>query len=194
MRVFAENPALAAIHYQRGFDIDALVLATCARLRLAGVRVGGLLQTSAGDGACATSVQVVDLRSEKAFNIWQPRGPCARGCRLDERGLLDAEPALMSAIAERVHLLVINRFGRAESLGRGLVAVFAAAIEAGVPVLTAVRSPYDEAWGRFHGGLGELLPCEPQSVLAWCSGLLASTRVELARAVPSDPAAAGTGP
>ena len=50
---------------------------------------------------------------------------CARGCRLDERGLLDAEPAIMAAIADRVDLLVINRFGRAESLGRGLLGCFA---------------------------------------------------------------------
>jgi hypothetical protein len=84
---------------------------------------------------------VVDLRSGSAIDIWHHRGKGARGCRLDESRLLEAEPALRVAIAERVDLLVINRFGRAENLGRGMVDTIASAIEAGIPILTAVRPP-----------------------------------------------------
>ena len=114
-----------------------------------------------------TSIHVVDLRSGEAFDIWEARGACARGCRLDERGLLNSEPAIMAAIADRVHLLVINRFGRAESLGRGLLGCLAAALEAGVPVLTAVRAPYDEAWQRFHGGSAQELTADLSTVVEW---------------------------
>jgi molybdate transport system ATP-binding protein len=172
MRMLSDQPVLGAIHYERGFAIDGLLLAIWAQLRGAGVRLGGLLQESVGErGTCAASVQAVDLRSGRTFSIWEPRGACACGCRLDERGLLDAEPNLMSAVAERVDLLVINRFGRAESLGRGLLGVFGLALEAGVPVLTAVRSPYQEAWRGFHGGLAEQLPCRLEAVLAWYSSL-----------------------
>ena len=77
----------------------------------------------------------------------------------------------MQAIADRVDLLVINRFGRAESLGRGLRSCFERAIEADVPVLTAVRIPYDEAWRNFHDGIGLQLTCDVEPVTAWVANL-----------------------
>jgi hypothetical protein len=159
---------LAAIQYQRGFDIDELLSRSCAQLRSVGVRIGGVLQQSSGEqGQCASLVHVVDLRSGRTFNIWEDRGACAVGCRLDERGLVDAEPALMAALADGVDVLIINRFGRAESLGRGLLGCFSAAIEAGVAVLTAVRQPYDQAWYAFHGGCAHDLAPEMQVIIDW---------------------------
>jgi Protein of unknown function (DUF2478) len=73
----------------------------------------------------------------------------------------------MAALADGVELLIINRFGRAESLGRGLVGCFAAAIEAGVAVLTAVRPPYDRAWYAYHGGSAPDLAPEMQEIIDW---------------------------
>jgi hypothetical protein len=64
-------------------------------------------------------------------------------------------------------LLVVNRFGRAESLGRGLIGCFTAALEAAVPVLAAVRAPYDADWRAFHGGLGQDLPADEARVVGW---------------------------
>jgi len=78
----------------------------------------------------------------------------------------------MAALADGVDLLIINRFGRAESLGRGLLGCFSAAIEAGVAVLTAVRPPYDQAWYAFHGGCAHDLAPEMQEIIDWA---LAST-------------------
>jgi hypothetical protein len=52
-------------------------------------------------------------------------------------------------------------------LGRGLLRCFAAALEAGVPVLTAVRDPYAEAWRAFHGGLAHDLPADGLRVISW---------------------------
>jgi hypothetical protein len=151
-----ESVRLAAINYPRGFDIDRLLVGVCAELARAGVRLGGLLQVSTGarGGNCADSVHLVDLRSGQEFDIWDDRGQCAKGCRLDESGLAEAEYLLREAIADRVELLLINRFGRAESLGRGLRRSLDSGISAGIPALTAVREPYDEAWRDFHGGLG----------------------------------------
>lgn len=159
---------LAAIHYERGVDVDQLLLQACASLRSRGLRLGGMIQRSSGDrDQCATSVHVVDLRSGEAFDIWESRGAYARGCRLDERGLMDAEAAILAAIAEGIDLLVLNRFGRAESLGRGLLGCFAAAMAADVRILTAVRTPYLEAWAAFHGGLARNLPAETQAIVDW---------------------------
>ena len=162
------GPRLAATFYERGFDVDALLLKCCAELRASGLRVGGTIQRAAGDrGQCASSVHVVDLSSGEAFDIWENRGVCARGCRLDERGLVESESSILTSIAERVDLVVINRFARAESLGRGLIGCFIAAIEAGIPVLTAVRPPYIEAWETFQDGLGQVLPAAADAIVGW---------------------------
>lgn len=159
---------LAAIRYTRGFAIDIFLLGICDELRLRGLSIGGILQSSLGPhDQCAQSVLVTDLRSGQAFNIWDDRGTGARGCRLDENGLFNAEPAIMGAISGGADIIVINRFGRAESLGRGLLGCFTAAVQAGVPLLTAVRPPYEEAWQRFHNGFGYELAHDPQGVLNW---------------------------
>jgi molybdate transport system ATP-binding protein len=160
--------SVAAILYDRGDDVDALILDACTVLRRGGLRIGGIVQSSLGHRAsCASSVHGIDLCTGERFNIWQQRGAGARGCRLDERGLIVAEPAILSAIAEGVDLVVINRFGRAESLGGGLIQCFTAAFEARIPLLTAVRPPYDAAWTTFHGGVGQNLAAQLESILSW---------------------------
>lgn len=161
---------LAAVNYPRGFDIDRLLIEVCAELAKRKLRLGGLLQVSTGSkGNCATAVNVIDLRTGEAFDIWEDRSACARGCRLDERGLAEAAPVLDRAIADRVDLLVMNRFGRSESLGGGLLGCFANAVSANIPVLTAVREPYCRAWAEFHGGLGVDVECEAGVILSWAS-------------------------
>jgi hypothetical protein len=165
---------LAAIAYEHGFDIDRLLVAVCKRLARRGVRLGGLLQVSTGaKGACATTVHVVDLRTNTAFDIWEDRGACARGCRLDERGLAAASQAIDKAISDRVDLVIVNRFGRAESMGGGLLGCLASAVAAELPVLTAVRAPYDLAWAKFHGGLGRELPADVTAITAWAQDVIA---------------------
>ncbi len=163
-----DRPRLAAIHFEQGFDIDDLLTQVCAALARNEVRLGGLLQTvSEGVAGCASSVHVVDLRTGVPVDIFEHRGRFAEGCRLDEGALLEAAPAIHRAIEDRVDLLVINRFGRAESVGKGLIDAFAAAIEAGIPTLTAVRQSYAEAWLAFHGGLATDLPAALDPVAAW---------------------------
>lgn len=87
-----------------------------------------------------------------------------QGCRLDERGLAAASQAIDKAIVDRVDVVVMDRFGGAESLGGSLFASLASAVATGWPVLTAVRAPYDMAWMKFHrawsriaGGPGAIL-------------------------------------
>ena len=160
---------LAAIHYPRRYDIDRLLVDVCSELSKAGLRLGGLVQISTGGaGGCATSMHIRDLASGETFNIWDERGPCAKGCRLDERGLAQASLVIDKAIADKVDFIVINRFGRAESLGRGLIDNFARAVDASIPVLSAVRAPYDEAWQVFHGGMGIKLPTDQDAICQWC--------------------------
>lgn len=143
------------------------------------MRLGGLIQVSTGaKGGCASSVHLIDLTTNMAFDIWEQRGTGARGCRLDERGLVPAADVVEQAIADRVDLIVINRFGRAESLGRGLSTSFASALSANIPVLTAVRAPYDLAWATFHDGLGVQLPDDDAAIIAWAQAVVCQVPYE----------------
>ncbi len=160
---------LAAVIYRSGFRIDDFLHRIADRLRDDGVRIAGALQENTNDvpGFCS-AMTVVDLTSQARFRISQELGPDAQGCRLDARGLAEIAPLLERAVSPDVELVIFNRFGRAESEGGGLRSAFARALEAGIPILTAVREPYLEAWSQFHGQLGTDLTPELEAVLAWC--------------------------
>jgi hypothetical protein len=168
-----DRVAIAAVLFGKGDDVDGLLLDVVTSLTRAGVRLGGLVQLAdGGDARRARSVQVVDLRSGARYEIWDPRGQLARGCRLDESGLALAEVSVLASLNTGIELLILNRFGRAESMGRGLMACFAKALGEGVPILTAVRAPFDQEWNRFHGGLATSLPLERRAVLSWTNALI----------------------
>lgn len=169
------RPLLAAVNYPLGFDINGLLAAVVAELEGRGLTIGGLRQEVEPDDGGPRRLAVIDIRSGKSAIITQYRGKEAQGCKLDPRGLADIAPSIADAIAAGVDLIVINKFGRAESEGGGLLSSIAAAVDAGIPVLTAVREPYVAAWREFHGGLGIELAPEPEAVLAWC-GTVAGRR------------------
>lgn len=160
---------LAAIHYNRGFDIDRVLNAVCQALSERGLRLGGLVQVAGRQqgGGCLQSVHLVDLLTQKSFNIWEERGRGAQDCRLSVNALADAEIALKEAIHQRVDLLIVNRFGRAESEGHGVRQSIERAVTEGIPVLTAVRAPYDAEWAEFHGEMATDLPCSEATILDW---------------------------
>ena len=139
-----ERLPLAAVHYQRGFDIDAVLLSACAQLSIRGVRVGGFVQSSSTDSSrCDSSVHLIDLRSGEAFDIWDARGACARGCRLDERGLVDTEPNLwpLSPIASICWSSIVSAGQRAWDAGcsassrRGSRPAFLSSRPCGIPTI-----------------------------------------------------------
>lgn len=164
------TPILAAIRYEQGFDINGTLRQVVACLHDQAIVVGGVLQETEPMGPeCCASLNVVDIRSGERERITQVRGREARGCKLDARGLASIAHVIRDAIDARVDLIVINRFGRAESEGGGLLSCIAEAVCAGLPVLTAVREPYIKPWYRFHGGLAmELSPCV-ESIAEWCN-------------------------
>jgi nucleoside-triphosphatase THEP1 len=162
-------PLIAAVRYEAGFDINRLLAEVVALLRRERLKIGGVLQEAeaGGDPSCV-QLNVADIRTGKCARITQERGRDARGCKLDPRGLADISHCVGDAIRAGVDLIIINKFGRAESEGYGLLSCFAEAVTAGVPVLTTVREPYLEAWGGFHGGLAADLSPAKEAVLDWC--------------------------
>jgi nucleoside-triphosphatase THEP1 len=170
---------LAAIRYERGIEVSQILRDVVARLREESAVVGGVLQEAVqtDDGLCAM-LNVVDIRCGEKARITEDRGRNARGCKLDPRGLARIGPCIEDAIHAGVDLLVINRFGRAESEGRGLLPYVSDAIGVGIPVLTAVREPYVAPWQAFHGGLATDLPPSVESVMAWFRGVRRRTMMQ----------------
>jgi len=160
---------LAAVVYESGFKIDGLLTRVADRLLADHVNMAGVLQENTGDtaGVCS-AMTLVDLTSRGRFQISQELGSQAEGCRLDAQGLAEIGAVLDRPLGPDVELLMLNRFGKAEAEGGGLRSAFVRAMDAGIPVLTAVRSPYIEAWTDFHGRLAVDLPTELDAVLAWC--------------------------
>ena len=174
--------SLAAVAYERGFHIDDFMAAVSGRLHAQGFRLCGVVQENVGSDDCATMI-LVDLASTQRFGISQALGACARGCRLDPHGLIEASARLEQAIGPDVDLIVLNKFGKEEAEeGGGLRGVIARALDIGVPVLIAVRPPYDEAWNEFHGGFSATLPAELESVASWCVKAIAAWRAGCASA------------
>jgi hypothetical protein len=168
-RAMGTDSMLAAVAYQAGFGIDAFLATVAHRLQAEGMKLAGVIQDNAGDADIACSrMSLVDLAASARFRISQDLGALASGCRLDPRGLIEAESKLVAAIGTGADLVVLNKFGRAEAEGGGLRNAFVRAIETGVPVLTAVRPPYMVPWARFHGTLAVELPPDFEAVCTWC--------------------------
>jgi hypothetical protein len=163
------TPTLAAVRYEAGFDINRLILEVVTDLQARGFLIGGVLQEfeAGGDPSCRR-LKVVDVRTRKAASITQERGRDAQGCKLDPGGLADISHCITDAIDAGVDLIVINKFGRAESEGSGLVSGIADAAAADIPLLTTVREPYLDAWRSFHGGLATELAPLKRAIIAWC--------------------------
>jgi hypothetical protein len=160
---------LAAVVYDAGFKIDDFLTRVADRLGADRINMAGVLQENAGDeaGVCS-AMTLVDLTSRGRFRISQDLGSQAEGCRLDAHGLAEIGALLDRPLGHDVELLILNRFGKAEAEGGGLRSAFVRAIEAGIPVVTAVRSPYIAAWSEFHERLAVDLTPDLGAVLAWC--------------------------
>ena len=161
-------PLQAAIRVERDRPVDDVLEAVARVLQQEGVTVAGFLQReSTGDGECCNRIDLEDIASGEHHIISQALGSCARGCRLDPQALAGVAGPLLSRLDARPDLLILNRFGRGESEGRGFRAVIEEACVRGIPLLTAVRENYVEAWQAFAGELGVVLAPDEAGVIAW---------------------------
>lgn len=170
---FRNVTAIAAIRFRDGEPVDRLFATVVTTLRVGAAHIDGILQEKNNncDGCCAT-MRLRNIADGSLVQISQDRGRHGRGCRLDTSALADVAGRLERAVEAGVDLLIVNRFGRAESEGHGLRAVIEQAALGGVPVLIGVRDEYVDAWDAFHGGTATALPLDEAAVLAWCHTIL----------------------
>ncbi len=161
---------LAAVRFAHTDDIDAVLESTVRVLQARGLRVCGFLQRETVDAAsCCNITHLEDVTSGTWHRISQPLGSGSRGCRLDPRALADISGPLLAELETHPDFLLLNRFGRGESEGQGFRAVIEKAFELQIPVLTAVREAYADAWATFTEGSAHVLPPDPDMVIDWAS-------------------------
>ena len=163
---------LFAIEFEAGFEVDDLLAAVAAELKSRGLKVAGLVQRRGRDnGDChCRDMHLRDLETGVDFQISEERGSAAQGCHLDWQAIMALALRLEEGLSTKTDVLIINRFGRSESEGRGFRGVIEKAIELNVAVIVAVRSEYAQAWADFHGGMAHTLHPDADTIFgAFCS-------------------------
>lgn len=156
---------LAALVYGPDDTPDALLSAFTADLTGRGARVAGLIQD--GHRAGAPQLSAVLVHSGEGVALFQDLGSYAQGCRLDLQALTRAGQEIATAIDAGADLLVINRFGKQEREGKGLLYLIDRALSADVPVLVAVPNHCFESWLRFSEGMSVKVPATRGALEGW---------------------------
>ena len=165
-----DEPAsrLAAIVFERGEAPDEALITFVEEVKAAGARVAGLVQERADDDLCDRhDVRVRDLLSGEILPIMQDLGPDATGCAVDPAAIAEAARLLDRALATNPELLIVNRFGRLESEGGGMLAEIGRAFAEGVAMIVCVPERYRDAWNAFAAGLDHQLPANREAIEAW---------------------------
>lgn len=167
------TPLAAIVHDGHGVA-EPILQAFVARMRAQGWRVRGLLQSSdveladpATGSACQRHMELVDVEHGERFVISQNLGKGSTACCLDAAGVAAASVVLRRALHEQPDLIVTNRFGKLEVEGTGLLQDVAAAVAAGVPLVTAVEQRFLADWQHFAGDWGQSLAPTVEALEQW---------------------------
>lgn len=136
---------------------------------------------AARDGlALAGTIQIVDpeaatekcditlglLPDGERRSISADLGPGVSGCRLDPAALEEAVMVVHQRLA-CADALVVNKFGKQEAAGRGLVSAIGEACDRGLPVLVGVSPEWRDAFVAFTEGQAQQLPADAGAVRQW---------------------------
>ena len=147
---------------------DLLLKSTAETLERQGRHVVGTVQQNAPiphSMHCEMDLQLLGLGH--VIRITQDLGALSLGCRLNPQALEEAVGRVGAILDDRADVLVVNKFGKAESEGRGFRPLIGQALAADIPVLTSVNAAYLPKFLDFAGDLGTELPAQSDAVLTW---------------------------
>jgi hypothetical protein len=165
-------PRLAAIVYADNAYPDAAFAALVDRCRSLGLSLAGVLQrrvSEAPDRRC--DVLLEDLSTGHCTSIFEDRGAGAAGCRLDEAALGEAAARIEGSMEHRPDLLVLNKFGKAECTGGGLLDLIASAMDRQITVVIGVPKGNLQAWRDFAGEFSVELSGDVSEIETWAGSL-----------------------
>jgi hypothetical protein len=136
--------------------------------RRRGLRLAGVLQhpvCSEVAGHCDVALE--ELTTGLRTDLFEDRGPGAGGCRLDEAALAEVNGQVACSLDTDPDLLILNKFGKVEAEGRGLLDLVAMAVERGIPVVIGVPIRNLEPWRQFAGGMSVEFTSDPSEMADW---------------------------
>lgn len=146
---------------------DAVLAAVAERAAQAGIRLAGTVQLADPGGAqeqCDITLGL--LPDGERHNISLPLQPGVTGCRLNPEALEQAVMVVQARLAD-AQALVVNKFGKQEAAGRGLVGAIGDACADGLPVLVGVSAQWLEAFLGFADEKAQALPADEDQIMTW---------------------------
>ena len=164
---------LAFMRYDTAPDGDQM-LARCARnLQEAEYRVSGVVQNDRQrPGRRACDMFLENLTTGESVCISADRGNGARGCRLDHAALAQATLWAEQALTLKPQLLILNKFGKEEALGRGFFPVMAEALALDIPVLSGVSALNFAAAQAITGGVAMQIEPTEDAIEFWLQSIM----------------------
>jgi nucleoside-triphosphatase THEP1 len=147
---------------------DELITSVAERLIAKGLRLAGTVQSNhdrPDRKKCDMDLRV--LPDGPTVRISEDRGELARGCILDS-GALEQTVFEVERRLDGADILIVNKFGKRESEGKGLAPVIAEALHRDMPVLVGVNGLNLAAFLAFTGEEIEGLATCPDIVTDWC--------------------------
>jgi hypothetical protein len=162
---------LAALVYERDQDPDRVLRDFAADLTGRGIRAVGLVQQRGQSDAPQLSGLL--LHSGETLSLFQDLGPLSTACKLDTGQLLNAGARVAVAIDQGADILIVNRFGRQEREGKGLIDLVDRALSADIPVVIAVPAERFADWIKYAEGMSVRLRCDRRALDTWWNSLSA---------------------
>lgn len=144
------------------------ILTSVARIAIGkGLNIAGVVQpVDAARPGEKCHIVLALLPDGELRDISLDLGSDATSCRLDSGALENVALSVQQRVAG-AQALIVNKFGKQEASGRGLVPAIGVACERGIPVLLGVAPQLREAFLEFSGGMAEELPAEVEAAAAW---------------------------
>lgn len=161
---------IAAILYEgdQGTTVDALLADVAYQLRANGWKLAGVVQSPSAPRNSRCEMTLEDLATGKCIETADGLGPTVPGCRLDTEALEDSAGLAGASLDPDTRLVILNRFAKQESEGRGFRSMIENAAVLEVPVLVGLKRIHLDAWAGFIGEEPLFLPHHRDEVLRWC--------------------------
>lgn len=156
---------IAVLTNRDGLDSQTLLSNAAAAWRASGLKVAGVIAESRMDKSVCSAGSLRDLASGQVFSIRLASPAPDTDCDLDASGLEQAAVRLLEQVAG-ADVLVLSKFGKAESMQGGLWPVFQAALAAGKPLLTTISPKHNDAWMAF-APKAVRVRSEPDAIESW---------------------------
>jgi hypothetical protein len=168
---FDAQSDVAAVVYRPDDDPDRLLIAFAEDLRRSGLRPVGVAQAGRSCRSSTPRLGVVMVPGGDVIHLVPETEIPPTGCCLDRERLGVVAERLAAAIEDGADLLIINRFGRSEAAGGGLIGVIERAVATDIPVLIAVAERRFAAWISLCRGMNVRLACRREALDEWWRSL-----------------------